>query len=74
MEKSHVIKIGDSGLSRDLYKDAYIELFSGKRSVPVRWMAVESLKDNQYTTASDAVRILSMIIIQFSNQYFIILH
>ncbi|CAM9151809.1 unnamed protein product, partial [Lampetra fluviatilis] len=47
-----VMKISDFGLSRDVYQDeAYIKTSRGR--IPVKWMAVESLFDQIYTSHSD---------------------
>ncbi|KAM0730461.1 Tyrosine-protein kinase transforming protein ros [Formica fusca] len=40
--ENRVIKIGDFGLARDVYKDDYYRMIEGGR-LPVRWMAPESL-------------------------------
>lgn len=47
-----VVKIGDFGLARDIYKNDYYRT-NGKRALPVRWMAPESLVDNVFTSQSD---------------------
>lgn len=47
-----VVKIGDFGLTRDIYEHDYYRRGTADR-LPVRWMAPESLKDNIYTSASD---------------------
>ncbi|XP_065332210.1 proto-oncogene tyrosine-protein kinase receptor Ret isoform X1 [Cloeon dipterum] len=47
-----VCKVSDFGLSRDVYEDdTYLKQSRGK--VPVKWMALESLSDQVYTSKSD---------------------
>lgn len=47
-----VVKIGDFGLARDIYKNDYYRK-EGEGLLPVRWMAPESLIDGVFTTQSD---------------------
>lgn len=47
-----VVKIGDFGLARDIYKNDYYRK-EGEGLLPVRWMAPESLMDGVFTTQSD---------------------
>ncbi|XP_067675199.1 proto-oncogene tyrosine-protein kinase ROS-like isoform X2 [Haliotis asinina] len=47
-----VIKIGDFGLARDIYKNDYYRK-EGEGLLPVRWMSPESLVDGVFTTPSD---------------------
>ena len=49
-----VVKVGDFGLSRDIYSHNYYRMGS-KGKVPVKWMAPESLTDNIYTVYTDVV-------------------
>ncbi|XP_048735561.1 fibroblast growth factor receptor 4-like isoform X2 [Ostrea edulis] len=47
-----VVKVCDFGLSRDIYNDnQYHKITSGK--LPLKWMAIESLRDRIFTTQSD---------------------
>ncbi|XP_071997816.1 proto-oncogene tyrosine-protein kinase ROS isoform X2 [Engystomops pustulosus] len=47
-----IVKIGDFGLARDVYKSDYYRK-KGEGLLPVRWMAPESLIDGIFTTRSD---------------------
>uniref|UniRef100_T1IRG8 receptor protein-tyrosine kinase n=1 Tax=Strigamia maritima TaxID=126957 RepID=T1IRG8_STRMM len=47
-----VVKIGDFGLARDIYKNDYYRK-EGEGLLPVRWMSPESLMDGVFTTQSD---------------------
>nr|XP_039261485.1 proto-oncogene tyrosine-protein kinase ROS-like isoform X1 [Styela clava]XP_039261486.1 proto-oncogene tyrosine-protein kinase ROS-like isoform X1 [Styela clava] len=50
--ETRIVKIGDFGLARDIYKSDYYHK-AGEGLLPVRWMAPESLVDNIYTSQSD---------------------
>ncbi|XP_075975168.1 receptor protein-tyrosine kinase sevenless [Anticarsia gemmatalis] len=47
-----VVKIGDFGLARDIYKNDYYRK-EGEGLLPVRWMAVECLVDGVFSCQSD---------------------
>ncbi|XP_070506789.1 protein sevenless isoform X5 [Chironomus tepperi] len=47
-----VVKIGDFGLTRDIYKNDYYRK-EGEGLLPVRWMSPESLVDGVFTSQSD---------------------
>uniref|UniRef100_A0A8C6RDK4 Proto-oncogene tyrosine-protein kinase ROS n=1 Tax=Nannospalax galili TaxID=1026970 RepID=A0A8C6RDK4_NANGA len=49
---SRIVKIGDFGLAREIYKNDYYRK-RGEGLLPVRWMAPESLVDGIFTTQSD---------------------
>ncbi|NXS89380.1 ROS1 kinase, partial [Erpornis zantholeuca] len=49
---SRIVKIGDFGLARDVYKNDYYRK-RGEGLLPVRWMAPESLIDGVFTSRSD---------------------
>ena len=50
--ENKVVKIGDFGLARFIYDDkVYVTKKGGK--LPLKWMAIESIFDLTFTTASD---------------------
>lgn len=49
----HTIKICDFGLSRDVYEQNLYQKLNRGDPLPVKWMALESLKYCVYTTQSD---------------------
>uniref|UniRef100_A0A8C6JN91 Tyrosine-protein kinase receptor n=1 Tax=Melopsittacus undulatus TaxID=13146 RepID=A0A8C6JN91_MELUD len=49
---SRIVKIGDFGLARDIYRNDYYRK-RGEGLLPVRWMAPESLIDGVFTNRSD---------------------
>lgn len=49
---SRVIKVGDFGLARDIYKNDYYRK-EGEAMLPIRWMPPESLVDGVFTSHSD---------------------
>ncbi|XP_071445067.1 discoidin domain-containing receptor 2-like [Hetaerina americana] len=50
--KSYFIKISDLGMSRSTYSADYYKV-DGRNSLPVRWMAWESILMGKFTTKSD---------------------
>ncbi|XP_020283790.1 proto-oncogene tyrosine-protein kinase ROS isoform X2 [Pseudomyrmex gracilis] len=50
--ENRVVKIGDFGLARDIYKHDYYRK-EGEGMLPIRWMAPESLVDGVFTSQSD---------------------
>ncbi|KMQ84163.1 proto-oncogene tyrosine-protein kinase ros, partial [Lasius niger] len=50
--ENRIVKIGDFGLARDIYKDDYYRT-KGEDPLPVRWLAPESLMDGTFTSQSD---------------------
>lgn len=53
------VKITDNALSRDLFPMDY-HCLGDNENRPVRWMALESLVNNEFSSASDVVRVLLM--------------
>nr|AGC25443.1 insulin-like receptor protein tyrosine kinase isoform A [Strongyloides stercoralis] len=52
VHRDETVKIGDFGMARDIYYHEYYQP-TGKRLIPVRWMAQESLKDGKFSIKSD---------------------
>lgn len=48
----NTIKIGDFGLARDIYETDYYRK-GDKGTLPIRWMAPESIRDGIFTSSSD---------------------
>ena len=47
-----VVKIADFGLSRQVIQDSNYQK-QGQEALPVKWMAIESLVDRQFSSKSD---------------------
>ena len=46
-----ILKITDFGMSRMVERDVYVKTTKGR--LPLKWMAIESIIDREFTTASD---------------------
>ena len=57
-------------MSRDVYEKDYYTTSNINRPMPIRWMAVESMKEGIYSTKSDVVSIYSKINHACDNHYF----
>ncbi|XP_078000748.1 tyrosine-protein kinase Mer-like [Glandiceps talaboti] len=53
LDENAVIKIADFGLTRKLYNESNYYRMGHVARVPVKWMALESLGENIYTTQTD---------------------
>lgn len=53
IDEEMFLKISDFGLSRDVYSDDSYHMTHNKDKLPVRWMAMESIIDRYFSTASD---------------------
>ena len=51
-----VVKIADFGLARDIYSSDYYKVSDKRRPMPIKWVAIESLEDNIFSTKTDVVR------------------
>ena len=61
IDDNGIIKVGDFGLSKDVYIYSYYRQWSNAESdktvikVPVKWMALESLHDGVFSEKTDVV-------------------
>ena len=64
MDASGVIKVGDFGLSEEIYTSNYYQQNKGDTDVklPVRWMAPESIKVGIFTEKSDVVSAVNTLL------------
>lgn len=52
LAEDNIVKICDFGLAKDIYKyDNYVK--KGDGPLPIKWMAIESIRDKVFTTKSD---------------------
>lgn len=51
------VRLADTALARDLFPQDY-HCLGDNENRPIRWMALETLQYNQYSTATDVVRIM----------------
>ena len=61
IDDNGIIKVGDFGLSKDVYMRSYYRQWSNNESdksvikLPVKWMALESLHDGLFSEKTDVV-------------------
>ncbi|XP_067931129.1 hepatocyte growth factor receptor-like [Watersipora subatra] len=53
VDSAYIVKIADFGMSRDVYERDYYRMESMNKPLPMKWMAVESLKEGRYSSKSD---------------------
>lgn len=57
LDETFTVKVADFGMARDIYDKEYYSIQDHKRvKLPVKWMAIESLQTQKFTTKSDVVR------------------
>lgn len=61
------VKITDNALARDLFPMDY-HCLGDNENRPVRWMALESLLNNDFSSASDVVRVAASFLSFFLQQ------
>lgn len=52
LAENNVVKICDFGLAKTMYKNNNYQK-KGKDPVPIKWMAIESIRDRLFSTQSD---------------------
>ena len=55
MDTSGVIKVSDFGLAEDIYSQNYFRQVEGGVKLPLKWMALESIKMAVFTEKTDVV-------------------
>jgi len=58
IDRNHVIKVADFGLARFIMEKDYYRPIDRTRALPIKWMALESMTEDIFTTKSDVVRII----------------
>uniref|UniRef100_A0A3Q3PZZ5 Macrophage-stimulating protein receptor n=1 Tax=Monopterus albus TaxID=43700 RepID=A0A3Q3PZZ5_MONAL len=54
LDETFTVKVADFGMARDIYDKEYYSVQDHKRAkLPVKWMAIESLQTQKFTTKSD---------------------
>lgn len=56
LDESLTVKVADFGLARDVFGKEYYSIRQHRHAkLPVKWMALESLQTQKFTTKSDVV-------------------
>ena len=55
LDYEFIIKIGDFGMSRDVYSRDYYVMDDLDKPLPLKWMALESMTEGRYSSLSDVV-------------------
>uniref|UniRef100_A0A672H5M5 Macrophage-stimulating protein receptor n=1 Tax=Salarias fasciatus TaxID=181472 RepID=A0A672H5M5_SALFA len=54
LDETFTVKVADFGMARDIYDKEYYSIQDHKRAkLPVKWMAIESLQTQKFTSKSD---------------------
>ena len=60
LDGTFTVKVADFGMARDIYDKEYYSIQDHKHvKLPVKWMAIESLQTQKFTTKSDVVSVLN---------------
>lgn len=61
LDETFTVKVADFGMARDVYDKEYYSIQNHTRAkLPVKWMAIESLQTQKFTTKSDVVSVLTI--------------
>lgn len=56
LDETYTVKVADFGMARDIYDKEYYSIQDHKQvKLPVKWMAIESLQTQKFTSKSDVV-------------------
>ncbi|NXA55338.1 RON protein, partial [Nothocercus julius] len=56
LDETFTVKVADFGLARDVFDKEYYSIRQHRHAkLPVKWMALESLQTQKFTTKSDVV-------------------
>lgn len=56
LDETFTVKVADFGMARDVFDKEYYSIQDHKKAkLPVKWMAIESLQTQKFTTKSDVV-------------------
>lgn len=65
LDESYTVKVADFGMARDVFDKEYYSVQDHRKAkLPVKWMAIESLQTQKFTSKSDVVRIQTSTIIK----------
>ena len=53
LSRNKIVKISDFGLSRDIYAENVYRITGAGQRMPIKWMALESIRLQEYTTQTD---------------------
>lgn len=57
LDESYTVKVADFGMARDVLEKEYYSVQDHRKAkLPVKWMAIESLQTQKFTSKSDVVR------------------
>jgi len=55
VDRNRVVKVADFGLARFTEEKEYYRRTDPMRALPIKWMAIECITDDIFTTKSDVV-------------------
>jgi len=55
VDRDRVVKVADFGLSRFIEEKEYYRPIDRTREIPIKWMAIECMTEEIYTTKTDVV-------------------
>jgi hypothetical protein len=62
IDLSGTIKIGDFGLTEDIYSRSYFRQVKDGAKLPLKWMALESIKFGVFSEKTDVVSTLELVL------------